>query len=119
MKERPTAGYYLLRGLTWIVQLFPLRFHYMVSDFFYLLVYHVIRYRRTVVYTNLRNSFPEKSPEEISAIARKFYHHFCDNFFETLYMDRISPKEVRKRLTVMNEELLEKYLDDGRIVIFT
>jgi KDO2-lipid IV(A) lauroyltransferase len=117
MDLRAKTGYYLLRSFTWIIQLFPLRFHYVLSDLIFLLVYYVVRYRRKVVYTNLRNSFPEKSKKEISQIAGKFYHQFCDSFIETLYFDRISEKEIKKRLTLLNQEILEKFLAEGRPVI--
>jgi len=117
MDTKPSLGYYILRALTWFIQLFPLRFHYIMSDLIFLLIYYVIRYRRKVVYTNLSKSFPEKSEKEISTIARKFYHHFCDSFIETLYFDRISEKEIKKRLTLLNQEILEKFLEEGRPVI--
>ena len=117
MNFKAKSGYYLLRGFTWIVQLFPLRFHYFVSDLIFLLVYHVVRYRRDVVYKNLRNSFPKKSHKEINLTARKFYHFFCDTFIETLYFDRISETEIKKRLTLLNQEVLEQFLEKGRPVI--
>jgi KDO2-lipid IV(A) lauroyltransferase len=117
MDRKAKAGYYLLKAFTWIIQLFPLRFHYFISDLFFLLVYYVVRYRRSVVYQNLTNSFPEKSNSEIRLIAKKFYHHFCDSFIETLYFDRISEKEIKKRLTLLNQRVIEKYLDEGRPVI--
>ncbi|HWR99531.1 MAG TPA: lysophospholipid acyltransferase family protein [Prolixibacteraceae bacterium] len=117
MDRKAMAGYYLLKAFTWIIQLFPLRFHYFISDIFFILVYYVVRYRRSVVYQNLTNSFPEKSKSEISLIARKFYHHFCDSFVETLYFDRISEKEIKKRLTLLNQRVIEKYLDEGRPVV--
>jgi len=41
-------------------------------------LYHVIGYRRKVVRTNLKNSFPEKSAAELKAIERKFFHYLCD-----------------------------------------
>ena len=117
MDTKPSLGYYILRALTWFIQLFPLRFHYMMSDLIFLLICYVIRYRRTVVYANLTNSFPEKSKKEIRTIARKFYHHFCDSFIETLYFDRISEKEIKKRLILLDQVILEKYLAEGRPVI--
>lgn len=117
MDKKGNFGYYLLRAVTWIVQLFPLRIHYINSYIFYLLVYYIVRYRKKVVYTNLKNSFPEKTNEEIIQIAKKFYRHFCDTFIETLYFDRISEKEIRKRLTILNPELMDDFLFQGRQVI--
>ena len=117
MDTKPKLGYYFLRALTWFIQLFPLRLHYVMSDLIFLLICYVIRYRRKVVYTNLTKSFPEKSKREIRSIARKFYRHFCDSFIETLYFDRISENEIKKRLTLLDQEILEKYLVEGRPVI--
>jgi KDO2-lipid IV(A) lauroyltransferase len=100
-----------------MVQLFPLRVNYIFSSFIFVLIYYVFRYRRDVVSTNLMNSFPEKSSDEIVQIAEKFYRFFCDSLIETFYYDRISEEEIKKRHSVLNIELLEKYLAEGRLVI--
>ena len=110
-------GYYLLKAITWIVQLFPLRVHYLISDFLYILAYYFLRYRRSVVANNLANSFPYKTHKERDRIARNFYRHFCDTFVETLYFDRISDTEGRNCVKFLNPELLNGYLDEGRQVI--
>ncbi len=117
MDKKGNIGYYLLRAFTWIIQLFPLRFHYILSDFIFLFVYYIARYRRGVVFTNLTNSFPSKSLVEIEEITRKFYHHFCDSFIETLYFDRISAAEIKKRLIYNDRDLIEKFFIEGRPVV--
>ena len=114
MKKAP---YYLLKANTWIIQLFPLRVHYMVSDFLFILAYYIIRYRRSVVAKNLANSFPDKTQNERTIIAKNFYRHFCDSFVETLYFDRISAAEGKNCVKFTNPELLNSYLDEGRQVI--
>lgn len=111
------TGYHLLRTITWIIHLFPLRIIYLVSDLFFFLAYYIFRYRRDVVTQNLTNSFPEKSQQELTGIAKKFYHHFCDSFVETLYFDRMSVAEGKKCVKFRNPELLNSYLDQGRQVL--
>ncbi len=111
------TGYFLLRTLTWIFQLFPLRVHYLLSNFLFFLAYYVFRYRRSVVKKNLSNSFPEKSSVELACIEKKFYRHFADTFIETLYFDRISVKEGKSIVKYLNPELLESYLKKDRQVI--
>lgn len=111
------TGYFLLRATTWIIQLFPLRVHYIFSDLFFILAYSIFRYRRSVVAKNLANSFPGKTQKERNQIARKFYHHFCDTAIETLYFDRISSTEGKYRAKYLNPELPNGYLDHGRDVI--
>jgi KDO2-lipid IV(A) lauroyltransferase len=53
--------YYLFYALS----LLPFGMLYALSDCFYVLVYHVARYRRSIVHENLSTAFPEKSSEEI------------------------------------------------------
>ena len=111
------TGYILIKSITWIIQLFPLRVNYLFSDLFFVLGYHVIRYRRNVVAENLANSFPEKTRKERELIARKFYKHFSDSFVETLYFDRISSYEGKNCVKILNPGLLNDYLDQGRQVL--
>lgn len=59
--------FYLAYSFIWLITLLPLRILYIISDLIYLLLYHVARYRRTVVIKNLQNAFPEKSRDEIHA----------------------------------------------------
>jgi KDO2-lipid IV(A) lauroyltransferase len=117
MNKNATPGYYLLRTYTWVIQLFPLRVHYFFSNLMYFLIYYIFRYRRKVVLKNLTNSFPEKTKAEIKQIERKFYSFFCDCLVETFYYDRVSEEEIKKRHSVLNFELVEKYLAENRPVI--
>jgi Kdo2-lipid IVA lauroyltransferase/acyltransferase len=110
------SGYYLLRAFTWFIQLFPLRIHYLVSDFLFILPYYIVRYRRDIVDANLARSFPEKSLQERSLIAKKFYQHFCDAFVENLYFNWVSKKKGKDCVKYLNPELLNGYLDEGRQV---
>ncbi|WP_282039098.1 lysophospholipid acyltransferase family protein [Saccharicrinis aurantiacus] len=89
---------------------------YFLSDIFYLLV-RLIGYRKEVIFRNLRNAFPEKSEKEISEIAKKFYKHLCDLFFETFKVHAISNNEMAKRMKFHNTELLDKFYDEGKDVI--
>jgi len=111
------TGYLLLRSITWIFQIFPLRVNYLFSDIFFFLTFYVVRYRRSVVAQNLSNSFPEKTQIERNQIARKFYRHFCDSVVETMYFDRMTVDEGKKCVKFLNPELLNSYLDQGRQVI--
>jgi KDO2-lipid IV(A) lauroyltransferase len=110
-------GYYLLKAGTWIIHLFPLWVSYLVSDFLYVLIYYVFRYRRGVVTKNLANSFPEKTPKERTRIAKEYYKHVCDMFVETLYLDRMTLAEGKNCVKYVNPELLNLYLDQGRQVV--
>ena len=111
------TGYFLLKLITWIFRLFPLRVHYIMATFFYFLIYHIFRYRRDVIESNLLNSFPDKSSRERTRIAKHFYLHFCDVFIETLYFDRISVKQGKDVVNYINADLPDFYMNQGRQVV--
>lgn len=99
--------YPIFYALVWVLMLPPLRILYVFSDILYLLIYHLIKYRREVVRKNLQNSFPEKTEKELLKIERDFYHHFCDYFIETLKLINISDKEIKKRVQFINADALD------------
>ena len=102
----------------WLLALLPFRAIYGLSDGLAFLMQHVIHYRRKVVRTNLRNSFPEKSAEELKEIENKFYHYICDYMLEEVKTLRISFEELTRRMTYENKEeylnMIDKY---GGIVL--
>jgi Kdo2-lipid IVA lauroyltransferase/acyltransferase len=81
---------------------------YRLSDFFFIIVYLLIGYRKKVVTTNLQKSFPEKTPQEIAKIRFQFYRHFCDVIVETLKLLTISKATFKKRCT-MDAEARENF----------
>lgn len=108
--------FYIFYGLNWLMTLLPLRILYVFSDILFLLLYYFPSYRRNVVLENLKNSFPEKSPEELNNISRKFYRHFADQFVEVLKLTHMSNRELSRRMKFLNPELTERILDSGRDV---
>lgn len=66
---------------------------------------------------NLTNSFPKKSPREISRIKNKFYRHFCEQLVELIKMVSMSDKEYLRRFKFINPEILDQFYADGKNVI--
>ena len=110
-------SYYLLYAFSLMFAILPLRILYIISDGFYCLNYYVVQYRKKIVFQNLRNSFPEKSDQEIKTIAKKFYRHFSDLFVETLKMMHMPLKESRKRVTIKNPEILEELYSKNKLIL--
>lgn len=106
--------YYLLYGLVYALSLLPFWLLYLLSDGLYLLVYHVVRYRRKIVWKNLSSSFPQKSPAELKKIEQQFYHWFCDYIFETFKLLSISDKTLLQHIEFRGVEELEKCFDNGQ-----
>lgn len=92
-----TIGFYLALPFFYLISILPFPLFYLVSDGIYLLLYRVIGYRKKVVYENLKNSFPEKTHEELKNIEKQFYHYLVDLFLETLKTLTISKEEAIKR----------------------
>ncbi|GJM59748.1 lysophospholipid acyltransferase family protein [Persicobacter diffluens] len=102
----------------YLISLIPLRIMYLFSDCFYFVTYYLIGYRKKVVLDNLHRSFPEKSPKEIKAIARKHYRFFTDSLFETLKKLSISEKELRRRVEIEHyAEMYQLYKDKHSIIV--
>ena len=75
--------YYLLYGFFYLISLLPFPILYLLSDGIYFFVYRWVGYRKEIVMNNLKIAFPEKTTAEHKAIAKKFYHNFCDTFLLT------------------------------------
>ncbi len=99
-----------------LIAYLPLRVLYIFSDVMYLLIQYVFHYRKKVIMENLHRSFPEKEEAEIRQIARKFYHHLCDIFMETIKMLHLSDDEMKRRITVTGMSLMEEAATEGRPV---
>jgi Kdo2-lipid IVA lauroyltransferase/acyltransferase len=111
------VGYYLFYGINWIFTLLPLPVLYIFSDFLYLVLYYVVSYRRNVVATNLKNSFPEKTDKELKVIEKKFYRHLSDLLIETFKSTHMTIANQKKRFTYSNLEIIDKLREEKRDII--
>lgn len=89
---------------------------YICADFIYLISYYVVGYRKKTVFRNLKNSFPEKTDQEIHQITIAFYRHFADLVVETIKSFQISEETLRKRISYKNPEVLNELYAQGKNV---
>ena len=87
-----------------LFSLLPFGVLYALSDFIFVVLYYLVKYRRGVVRMNLQNSFPEKSEAELAEIERGFYHFLCDYGVESLKLLTIKPEEMKRHMTFENCE---------------
>lgn len=109
--------FYIFYLFCYIITLLPLRVLYLLSDLIFLFLYYFPSYRRAIVAKNLRNSFPEKSEDELKIIARRYYRHMSDLIIETLKIMHMSKKEISKRFRVNNMALLDRLYGEDRDII--
>ncbi len=110
-------GYFCFLIFIFPLSFLPLSILYRFSDGLYGIVFHVLGYRKKVVYDNLEKAFPEYTPEQIDRIARGFYRHFCDLIVENLKLLTIGRQEVQRRCQFLNPQLLTSYTDRQQSVI--
>lgn len=92
----------------WIYFWFRLMAHFL---------FHVMKYRRDVVYENIKNSFPEFSDKERLLIEKGFYLHFMEVFAELTKTYSFNKEDWRERCKLINPELLTAHLDNGEPVL--
>jgi Kdo2-lipid IVA lauroyltransferase/acyltransferase len=112
-----SIGYYIFYGINWVLSFLPIWILYIFSDFIYILLYYFPSYRRKVVENNLKNSFPEKTSEELKSIEKKFYKHLADLFIETFKLAHMSRTEQKKRFTYSNLGIIDKLREEKRDII--
>jgi len=100
------------------LSLLPHPLLYLLSDIIFLIMYRVIGYRKKVIFTNLKNSFPNKTNQELKKIMSDFYRHLCDIIMESVKGFTISEKQLRKRLIIKNPEFSNYFADKGQSIIF-
>jgi len=109
--------YYLLLCIFYPISLLPLRVLYGLSDLGFVVIYHLMGYRKEIIRSNLSHAFPEKTEAEIATIQRKFYRAFCDQWIETIKLLSMSPKALSKRFPG-NWELLENLSKSGKSIYY-
>lgn len=98
----------LVYPIIWLISILPHRVFYTVSDVSFVLIYHIIGYRKKVVRENLNLVFPEKTPEEITFIQKEFYKHLCDLFLEMVKTLNLSEKQIRQKYRITNVAVVQE-----------
>jgi KDO2-lipid IV(A) lauroyltransferase len=112
-------AYYIFILKAWFISLLPFWFLYILSDFLYVIVYYLIRYRRKIATQNLKNSFPEKSLVEIKQIEKKYYHNLCDIVVEFIKIRHISIDQLKKRMIITNPTILHELYNQNKSVFLS
>ncbi|MFY9242451.1 MAG: lysophospholipid acyltransferase family protein [Polaribacter sp.] len=106
----------ILYACLWMLSKLPMRLLYIVSDFFFLVIYYVLGYRKKVVVQNISYVFPNKTAQEKEKITKAFYHHLTDLIVESLKGFSISKEEILKRYTYKNPEVIDNYIQQGKSI---
>jgi Kdo2-lipid IVA lauroyltransferase/acyltransferase len=105
--------FYIVYGILYAISLLPLKILYFISDLAYFLLYYVIGYRKQVVFSNLKQAFPQRTEKERKRIAKKFYRNFTDNFIEFIKLISASPAFINKHF-YGDYSLFHKLYEQGK-----
>lgn len=108
--------YYILFAIWYIISKLPASLHYFNAWWLSAVLFHVVRYRRKMVFRNIRDAYPMMSDEEVHRTVRRFYRHFCDNLVESVMYLGMSEREVRRRMKFVNPEVLHEAMNNGRTI---
>lgn len=100
-----------------LISKLPLGVLYVLADVIYFLTFYVLRYRRSVVMTNLENSFPDKSKSELQQISKEFFRNLCDYAVETLRLLSIGREELQERVVFTNAEVIKEFTGKNQSVL--
>lgn len=102
--------YWLYRALSRL----PLPLLYAASSLLAGFLYHIVRYRRSVVRENIANSFPERSRAWRKSLEKDFYQAFCDSSVEIIATHALPLPAFREHVQVVNPELLMELSDNNQ-----
>jgi Kdo2-lipid IVA lauroyltransferase/acyltransferase len=95
----------------------PLLFWYPVARFMAWCAWRVIPYRRHVVDSNLKACFPEWDDTTREHVIRDYYRGFADMLVEVLHSLRLTESELRRRVRLVNPELVRDEVGKGKPVL--
>ncbi len=95
----------------------PLAVLYLLLPVIYIVVNHIVHYRRKVVDDNLLRSFPELTVQERRRIRNRYYWHLSQIAVEMVKMLLIPKKALRYRYRCSNPELVNRFYEEGKSVI--
>jgi KDO2-lipid IV(A) lauroyltransferase len=107
----------LIFGIVLLLSRLPLIFLYRLSDLFYVVLISVFPYRKKVIETNLKKSFPGLNPKEIRQLRNKFYRHFADLVIEGIKNLTISKAKLKSRFIFKNPELVHKLIAQNKSIM--
>ncbi|QDO94389.1 lysophospholipid acyltransferase family protein [Formosa sediminum] len=109
-------AYILVYPIIWLISILPFRLLYAFSDGLYILLYHIIGYRKQTVKENLDLVFPNLSATEKKRITKAFYHHLCDMTVEAMKSLTISEAEMKKRFQFKGFDVIHNLIEKDKSI---
>lgn len=95
----------------------PFSVLFKISSLLKVIVFDIFGYRKHVIWSNLSQSFPNKTEKEITEIISKFQLHLTDIIVETIKCRTLTKTELQSRFVFENLELFNRYHEQDRSII--
>ncbi len=110
----------LLWGMCFLFGLLPRCVRYGVfAPIVSFILRKVAHYRQTVIMHQLRNSFPQKSEEELQEICKRYYDHLAEMIIGTLSLASMNDKRRAKATEFNLTEDFHKVIEGRNVVVLT
>ena len=107
----------LMGVLMSLVSRWPARMLYGLGYVVYVVVYHILRWRRRLAAGNLANAFPEKSAEARDEILQQSYRNLGHTLSEALWGWNASSEALAARVHFVNPEIIARYTANGQSLV--
>ena len=102
-----------------LIGILPFRVLYFFSDIMYVILYHVVGYRKSVVKKNIEECFPDKNKEEVQRLIRLSYKNLTDVIVEGFKAFTMTWRQIKERHKVLNPEILDQLQNNKTSIIAT
>ena len=113
----------ILTGVAWffiiLISILPFRVLYVFSDVVRFFMHHLFGYRKSIIQSNLRRCFPEKTEKEINALTSQAYKNLTDVMVEGFKAFTMSNRQLVQRHKLLNPELLDQLSETSKSFIAT
>ena len=96
---------------------FPLPVLYALAYPIYLLGYYLVEKRRNVIYSNMQNSFPQKSDAELQRMAKLCFKRLVYVMVEAIKCGDLSEQQIQRHVSIKNPELIQQYADNNQSIL--
>ncbi len=117
-KFRHQAEFFVLRGailFCWLASPVAVERFAEGLGFF---AYKILRIRQKIVLENLKQAFPDKSHEELQAIALRTYQNFAKMTLEYIRFPQIDQEDISNNCTFKGLEHLDWVIQHGKGAVF-
>jgi KDO2-lipid IV(A) lauroyltransferase len=113
--------YYLLRVGLLVARVLPQRVAYWLCSLVGNVAFYLNGSARRAVLDNLAHVFgPRANPHRLRRVGRGVFRNTVKNYYELLYLPRLSPADLQKRITLQGLEHITEARKGGRgVIIFS